>query len=277
MLKVYKLEYKSQVVGYRICFEERYFDVSLEALVDEDSETYLVDSYKRVVSKGKGIEVLQMLTDKDGLLKTKDEIEGKIKVPIVSIEDTESEEGFEDRMWMFTIYDRVIEEIEAKEEESNKQELNYTDVLKMLKSTIKEYKTVVKCGMWYDEDCIKYGDYLYRVAMDIRDNKLNSIEFDLNYDIEKYARASFIKEVEDYDGWYKEIDTNHIAYKSCLEGYDKDRLRIRGNDLYEVRDDSCLVLEDKDWLTYVHTLRIKFKNPMPITEDNIRKLLLEFS
>lgn len=277
MLKVYKLEYKSQIVGYRICFEERYFDVSLEALVDEDSETYLVDSYKRVVSKGKDIEVLQMLPDKDGLLKTKDEIEGKIKVPIVSIEDTESEEGFEDRMWMFTIYDRVLEEIEAKEEESNKQELNYTDVLKMLKSTIKEYKTVVKCDMWYDEDCIKYGDYLYRIDMDIRDNKLNGIEFDLNYGIEKYARASFIKEVEDYDGWYKEIDTNHIAYKSCLEGYDKDRLRIRGNDLYEVRDDSCLVLEDKDWLTYVHTLRIKFKNPMPITEDNIRKLLLEFS
>lgn len=278
MVNVYKLEYKDVLVGYRFCFEERYFDISLEAIRDEDGENYLLDTYKRLVNKKGVMPVLEMIPASDGLLKTKDELEGKIKVPIEVIDDIDDEDGFEDRMWLFTMYEGVLNKLREKEKSGcKKANLTYKDVLEMIKSTIKEYKTVVKCGKRYDDDCIKYGDYLYSIDMGISDNKLNYIDLVLDYDIEKYASASFIEEVEDYDGWCKQIDSNHPDYVSCLKGYDSKKLKVRGSNLYEVEDRSYLTLEDKDWLVYVHNLRIKFKNSMPITKDNIRKLLLEFS
>lgn len=276
MVNVYKLEYKDVLVGYRFCFEERYFDISLEAIRDEDGENYLLDTYKRLVNKKGVMPVLEMIPASDGLLKTKDELEGKIKVPIEVIDDIDDEDGFENREWLFSMYEGVLNKLREQEDlEDKKVVLNYKDVLDMIKSTIKEHKTVVKYDMWYSENSIKYGDYLYYIDMDILDNKLKYIEFSLSYDIEKYCRASFIEDVEDYDGWYKRIDTSHVDYKNSLEAYNSKRLKLNSSNLYDISEKSYLTLEDKDWLTYVHDIRITLKNPIEITEANIRKLFVE--
>lgn len=149
------------------------------------------------------------------------------------------------------------------------------DILNLISVVLKE-KAIdyrVSLGDFYGDVCITKGDYDYEIRTEICEDGLQRISFQVFYDIEKYASASFIEEKQDYDGWYKVIDGNNPDYIRTLKSYNYGRLKVRESKAYTVLEESSLELGDKDWLSYVHFVNIKFNKPLKITKGNIAKII----
>lgn len=68
----------------------------------------------------------------------------------------------------------------------------------------------------------------------------------------------------------------HPAYSSRLRVYQRDNIRVKQSNGYNIKEECDFTLEEKDSLVYNHFIRLEFKKPVAITKENIDKIVSNF-
>lgn len=168
-----------------------------------------------------------------------------------------------------------VKKVEATKPRPKKEVKSYTkeEVADMLLDALDRLigVRVDKEGKWF-----KYKNYYYDVRVELESNKITYLNLQSDYDIDKYATAPFINTAYDYDGSYKVIDMRHPAYSSRLRVYQRDNIRVKQSNGYNIKEECDFTLEEKDSLVYNHFIRLEFKKPVAITKENIDKIVSNF-